>query len=164
MPVSNRQTHNAPNDAFKHLNQEGDHRRRTRIEAITTATSSRHNHHLHYPLHHAGDALLSRDPTQPSMTHSTSPHTPTREERKVMTTRTSWQHNRHCQPLLHDPGGHPPLYDHEGDPGDEPGDPLLHRDPTPAAVELWSRHLSFLRACLHDTPGGALNWRHHLSV
>lgn len=107
------------------------------------------------PLHDAGGALLSSDPTQPSVTHSTSPHTPTREEQKAMTTATSWQHNRQC---------HPPLYDSEGNPGDEPGDPLLHRDPTPAAVELWSRHLSFLRACLHDTPGGALSWHHHLSV
>ena len=81
-----------------------------------------------------------------------------------MTTATSWQHNRQCYTPLHDPGAHLPLYDPEGDPGDEPGDPRLHRDPTPAVIELWSRQLSFLRACLHDTPGGALSWRHHLSV
>jgi hypothetical protein len=135
-----------------------------RKSRITTARSGQHNRQCRPPLHDAGDALLSSDPTQPSVTHSTSPHTPTKEERKTMTTATSWQHNLQCHPPLHDPRSQPPLYDPEGGPGDEPGDPLLHGDLTPAAVELWSRHLSFLRACLHDTLGGALSWRHHLSV
>ena len=44
------------------------------------------------------------------------------------------------------------------------GTPLLRRDPTPAAAKPRSHHLGFLRACLHDTPGGALSWRHHLSA
>jgi hypothetical protein len=42
-----------------------------------------------------------------------------------LTTATSYQHHHQCPP---------PLYDPEDEPGDEPGDPLLRRDPTPAAV------------------------------
>jgi hypothetical protein len=62
--VLEKYTHNEPSDALKILNQEGDHRRRTRIEATTaTATSWRHNHHRHRPLHDLGVALRSRDPT-----------------------------------------------------------------------------------------------------
>src|SRR5271156_4495623 len=115
---------------------------REEMKTTTTAAAAsswRHNHQHHSPLH-AGDALLSSDPTQPSATHSALPHVPTREEEKAMTTATSWQHNHECH-----------------DPGDEPGTPLLYRDPTPAAVKPRSRHLSFLHACLHGTPGGALS-------
>ena len=160
--VLEKYTHNGPSDAFKNLNQEENHRRRTRIEVITMATSWQHNHHRHPPLHDAGGALLSSDPTQPSATHSTSPHMPTREEGKAMT--MSWQRNHLCHPQLHDPGDHPQLYDPEGDPGDEPGDPLLRRDPTPTTVKPQRRRLRFLRACRHDTPGEARSWRRHLSA
>ena len=76
----------------------------------------------------------------------------------------SWQRNHLCHPQLHDPGDHPQLYDPEGDPGDEPGDPLLRRDPTPTTVKPQRRRLRFLRACRHDTPGEARSWRHHLSA
>jgi hypothetical protein len=106
MPVFNRQTRNAPNNAPKHLNQEGNHQR-SRIEVesqraiygtdsvihytlrrklITTATSLQHHyhHHLcHRPLHDAGDALLSRD----------------------LTTATSCQHHHQCPPPAIRPRG-----------------------------------------------------------
>jgi hypothetical protein len=156
MPVFNRQTRNAPNNAPKHLNQGEGHRsglRRSRTEAdheeityehysvihytlrrklMTTVTSRQHHHQRHRQLHDAGDALLSRD----------------------LTTETSCQRHHQC---------HPPLYDPGDDPGDEPRDPLLRRDPTPAAVQPRSRRLRFRRVYRRDIHGVARSWRHHRS-
>jgi hypothetical protein len=62
--VLEKYTHNEPSVALKILNQEGYHRRRTRIEAtIAMSTSWRHNHHRHRPFHDLGVALRSRDQT-----------------------------------------------------------------------------------------------------
>ena len=49
-------------------------------------------------------------------------------------------------------------------PAPRPREPLLHRDPTPAAVKPQSRRLHFLRVYQHDTHGGARSWRHHRSA
>ena len=63
--VLEKYTHNEPSVALKILNQEGYHRRRTRIEAtIAMSTSWWHNHHRHRPFHDLGVALRSRDQTQ----------------------------------------------------------------------------------------------------
>ena len=86
--VLEKDTHDGRSDALKNLNQEENHRRENRIEVESRR------------------AICGRG----SVILSTSLHSPTREERKAMTTATSWRRNHHCHRPLHDPG-------------DEPGDP-----------------------------------------
>jgi hypothetical protein len=102
-PVFNRQTYNAPNNALKHRNQEGDHRRRNRIEVesqkpvyATTATSRQHHHQRHRPLHDPGDALRSRDLT-PAAVYPRSPsllHFRRACRRDTHGVARSWRHHR----------------------------------------------------------------------
>jgi hypothetical protein len=104
-PVFNRQTHNAPNNALKHRNQEGDHRRRNRIEDesqkpvyVTTATSRQHHHQRHRPLHDPEDALRSRDLTSAAV----QPRSPSLHFRRdTHGVARSWRHYRNGHAMSH---------------------------------------------------------------
>src|SRR3954465_6397707 len=124
---------------------------------MTTATSWQHNHECHPPLHAPGDGP-GDEPGDPPLHRAPTPaaawsrHTIFRRHQIRYASAVSVVDSRNLQLLHHSISLTRRM------------DPLLRRDPTPAAAKPRSRHLSFLRACLHDTPGGALSWRHHLSA